>query len=161
MTPEKILLSLGSNIGDKKSYLTTAIDYISETLVRVDKISSIYSSEPVGYKDQDWFYNLCVLGKTSYPPEELILKLKEIESEIGRKSRQRWHQREIDIDIIFYGNKIISTDDLNIPHPEMSKRKFVLLPAQEIAPTWEHPELNKTVSELLENTSDNSLIKKL
>jgi 2-amino-4-hydroxy-6-hydroxymethyldihydropteridine diphosphokinase len=88
MSPSKVLLSLGSNIGDKKNFLQSAIDLISLSLVKIDKISSIYRSEPVGYKDQDWFYNLCLIGKTTYAPEELIKNLKEIENQ--KRNRYRY-----------------------------------------------------------------------
>ena len=155
----RVILSLGSNIGDKHSFLSQAINLIkSKKLIYDLKFSKIYKTEPVGIADQDWFYNMAISGECNLSPIDLFNELKGIEIVIGRVHRQRWHQREIDIDIIFFDSLVINTDSLIIPHPRMQERNFVLFPVNEIQTNFIHPVLKKTVGKLLKESKDNSKV---
>lgn len=150
-----LLLSLGANIGDKKSTLRMAV----ETLVEQGVLSQLtqsayYGTEPYGVKDQEWFVNICVCGLTQLSPTELLTKCKEIEKMYGRQTRERWHERELDIDIIFYGKEIIETESLTIPHKEYSKRNFVLVPAAEIAPNYIPPDSEFSLAQIVSKCDD-------
>lgn len=161
---EFTLLSLGANLGRRKETIQNAVNLIVDRgLLCGLKQSSFYETEPYGIEDQPWFLNICVCGFTNLTPTELLSRLKEIEAELGRISRQRWHEREIDIDIILYSSYIIDEHNngvnLVIPHPQMCRRRFVLVPAAEIASEAIHPIYKKTVLELLSECSDNSVVK--
>lgn len=144
----KIFIGLGSNLGDRKAYLDKAMNEIEE-FARVVKKSSVYETDPVGYKNQGRFLNMVVEIETSFTPSDLLDKLKELEKIVGRKkSEVRFGPREIDLDILLYGNQIINEEELKVPHPEMSKREFVLDPLNEISPFTVNPQLNKTIREL-------------
>lgn len=156
-----VLLSLGSNLGNRKININNAVRLLrAEGALKNIKLSGLYETEPVGYTDQPWFLNAAASGLTSLSMHELIRLCKEIEFKVGRKTRERWHEREIDIDILLYGDEILSDEEITIPHPRMHERRFVLEPAAEIAPELMHPNLNKTVEQLLEECSDNSVVKK-
>jgi len=158
----EVYLSLGSNLGDRLGFLKRGIDLISEVPeLKIQKVSSVYETEPVGYAAQPDFLNLAVSILTTIDPRKLLQTLKEIEMKIGRIHRQRWHEREIDIDIIFYGDELVNSDELVIPHPRMHLRKFVLQPLNEIASNFVHPSRQKTVSQLLSDCPDNSQINRL
>lgn len=160
--PNKILLSLGSNIGDKKGYLLAAQKLIiREKKINLLSASSYYRSEPIGFTEQDWFVNNCLLIESEVNPEKLLLILKKIEKSLGRKPRQRWHEREIDIDIVIYDNLIFQSKALTIPHPEMHKRSFVLIPGSEIAPKMLHPVIGKTLEELAKLHQNSKEIQRL
>ncbi len=146
----KVFLGLGSNVGDKKQYITSAIKLVSKKIVDIKK-ASVYKSKPVGYTNQNDFLNTAITGKTLLPPEELLLFVKNIEYKIGRIQRFRWGPREIDIDILFYSNLIQKKENLEVPHPRLHERDFVLLPLIELDPNLVHPILKKTVIELLKN----------
>lgn len=160
--PIPVLLSLGSNIGDSASILSLASQFIAEHILESDcKMSSVYKTEPVGYKNQSWFLNLVISGKTRLSQFELINLCKSLEYYLGRTQRKRWHEREIDIDILLYGSKKTQSNGLTIPHPELQNRKFVLCPAAEIASDWQHPLFYKSISCLLDECQDNSQVIKL
>lgn len=129
----KIYLSLGSNIGDTKSNLDRAIELLGEKINILNR-SSYYETEPVGYKDQDWFLNIVLEGETGLGPEELLRFTQGIESKMKRKKTIRFGPRIIDIDILLYGQIQLQTEDLIIPHPRMCERAFVMVPLYEIAP---------------------------
>ncbi|RMF32591.1 MAG: 2-amino-4-hydroxy-6-hydroxymethyldihydropteridine diphosphokinase [Chlorobiota bacterium] len=145
----RVLLALGSNLGDRIGYLRAATAAIVERgyLERV-RFSPIYETAPVGCSDQPNFLNCCITGTTSLPPDQLHSTLKALEVELGRKPRPRWHEREIDVDLILYGNLILRTPELEIPHPQALERAFVLIPAQAIAPEWIFPGTGRTIGEL-------------
>lgn len=155
-----ILLSLGSNIGDRKANILQALKYIneSETLSAI-KVSSFYETEPVGYTDQDWFLNIAVSGYTSLPLYQLIQQCKSIEYALGRELRERWHEREIDIDILLYGDKKLHETKITVPHPRMHERRFVLEPAAEIAGNEIHPEFGVSINKLLAECNDDSRVR--
>jgi len=127
------ILSLGSNIGDRKANLREAIDKIaSHDKITLVDVASLYETEPVGYADQPDFLNTCISIRTSLEPLRLLDVTSSIENEMGRKRLIRWGPRNIDIDIILYGDETINTDRLIVPHPRYKERAFVLMPMREI-----------------------------
>lgn len=156
-----VYLSLGTNLGNRKLNLKNALKYIKKNKIKIKKLSSIYKTEPVGYKNQPFFYNMCVKVCTELPPENLLKKIKKIEKKLGRKKGIKWGPRIIDIDILFYNNIILSKKNLKIPHPEIVKRKFVLKPLCEIAGKFIHPELHLSVEELLKKTDLKPKVRKV
>lgn len=131
---ETVYLGVGSNLGDRKKYIQSAIRYLRETSgVYVKKISSFYETDPVGGPPQGKFLNGAIELETLLSPRELLIRLKEIERKAGRKRRVRYGPREIDLDILFFGNQSISEGDLQIPHPKIQEREFVKIPLREIA----------------------------
>ena len=153
MTAETILvhLGLGSNLGDRKEYLSKACNQLRSEALREFRASSIYESEPLLKMAQPKYFNMVVCGLTILSPQGLIKKCQQIEINSGRIRRERWGSREIDIDILSYGSRIIDKDDLVIPHPEIENRSFVLMPMFELSPEWLHPKTGVTIKELWEN----------
>lgn len=136
---KNIFLGLGTNIGDRESNLKIAINEI-ERIAKIIKKSSIYETEPVGYKPQNDFLNMVIKIETQLNPQELLEALQKIEQKMGRKKdRIKNGPRIIDIDILFYGTKKINSKNLKIPHPEAGKRNFVLIPMAEISARKTHP----------------------
>lgn len=141
-------LCLGSNLGDREKNLIRALSLLSQE-VNFEKTSSIYETEPVGYKEQPFFLNLVCRVTTDLNPQELLHLAKTIEHKMGRMpSGQVNSARLIDIDILFYDSQIIKTKDLIIPHPRLAERAFVLIPLAEIASELVHPKLGKSIAEL-------------
>ncbi len=147
-------LSLGSNIGDRRGALAGAIEAIAAD-PQIDLIaqSSLYATPPVGYIDQPDFLNAAAAIDTDLEPEGLLHLLKSIESNLGRRQRLRWREREIDIDILLFDERVVHTPALVLPHPEMEHRGFVLVPLAEIAPHACHPLLNLTAEALRDRLS--------
>lgn len=141
-------LSLGSNLGDRLGTIRKASLMLKEKNIYIVASSEVFETDPCGAKDQPSFLNACLLVETEESPRDLMLKLQSIESELGRISRFHWGPREIDIDIIFMDGLTMNEDDLIIPHPEMHKRAFVLVPLNQVAPEWIHPLLGKSVREM-------------
>ena len=142
----KAFIGIGSNIGDRLENCFKAIsmiDNINNCIVL--KRSSFYKTEPVGYRDQDWFVNCIILIDTALSPHGLLKELKNIERLMGRQGGIRWGPRVIDLDIIMYEDLIMDDDELTIPHPMMHKRRFVLVPMNQIAPYVIHPAFNRTI----------------
>jgi 2-amino-4-hydroxy-6-hydroxymethyldihydropteridine diphosphokinase len=127
----KIYLGLGSNIGDTRENISKALDILSKK-IHITKISSLYKTEPVGYKEQDWFLNMVIEGETVLKPRELLDFTQSVEKEMKRVKTIRFGPRIIDVDILLYENINIQSDDLTIPHPRMKERAFVLIPLYEI-----------------------------
>lgn len=147
----KVLLGLGSNVGKPVDNLSKAIGKLSET-ASILQVSSLYRSEPVGYANQDWFLNCALVAETSLQPQALLERILEIETLLGRVRTIRNGPRTIDIDILLYDGLQLEGPPLTVPHPRMHERAFVLRPAAEIAPAWQHPLLRlsiKTLSEIL------------
>ena len=159
VTPPRIYLSLGSNIGDRLANLRDAIAALPGAGVSVRKISSIYETEPVDLLEQPWFLNCALEAETSLEPQALLHALRAIESRIGRTKAVPKGPRIIDLDILFYADKIIATSELQVPHPRLSQRRFVLLPLAEIAPTLNDPISGATVQALLQQTKDRSTVR--
>ncbi|HDJ99959.1 MAG TPA: 2-amino-4-hydroxy-6-hydroxymethyldihydropteridine diphosphokinase, partial [Firmicutes bacterium] len=135
----KVVLSLGSNIGDRRKTIIKTISKLREK-VKIEKVSSLYETEPWGYKNQNKFFNVAVSGETNLNPRELLFFIKKLEKEMGRRERFRWGPREIDVDIIFYGDVILEEEDLKIPHKEYRDRDFVIIPLLEIEDEFIDPE---------------------
>jgi 2-amino-4-hydroxy-6-hydroxymethyldihydropteridine diphosphokinase len=153
-------LSLGSNIGDRATNIARAVSALAPYGVRVTRQSSLYETEPVDFRDQDWFLNCVVEAQTELEPAELMDALLQIERSLGRHRLVPKGPRLIDIDILLFGSSIVRTPELEIPHPRMADRRFVLVPFNEIAPDTLHSVLKKTIAELLETTSDRSEVRK-
>ncbi len=151
-------LILGSNIGDRSSYLAEARALIKKGVGSIQSVSSIYETEPWGKKKQHYFLNQALLVTTSLTAQQLIVHLQSIEERMGRLKREKWGHREIDIDILFFNDEVITDDNLIIPHPHISKRQFVLAPLAEIAPQFVHPIAEATIQELLERCTDTSAV---
>ena len=144
-------LGLGSNLGDRKEFLNMACNYLSSEVITGFRASSIYESEPLLKMKQSKYFNMVVCGLTVLSPKDLLKKCQQIEISLGRIRREHWGSREIDIDIISYGNRTINKDNLVIPHLEIQNRSFVLMPLLELSPKWLHPENGITIKELWEN----------
>lgn len=154
-----IFLGLGSNIGDKRNNLQSALRILSRIQgLTVKKQSAIYDTEPVGYTDQHYFSNMVVEVNYEFSPEILLKELKKTESGMGRIESFRWGPRIIDIDILYFDSLIISTDNLEIPHPEIRNRLFVLKPLLEIAGDFRCPISGKKITEIFEMSADSSYV---
>ncbi len=160
---EKVFIELGGNIGNVRATFDIAIEKINETIGQIIKTSSRYETEPWGNKKQAYFLNQIICAETNLNPDEVLKKILEIENLLGRKRKKNNQSapRTIDIDILFYGDKIINTDNLIIPHPRLHLRNFVLTPLMEIAPGFIHPSFNKKIKDLLKSNTDSSIVRKI
>ncbi len=148
-----VYLSLGSNVGDREDNLRTAMKFLGERF-RLEKKSSVYDTAPQVNPDQPRFLNQVCSFKTFLGHNEMLLLCQSIEGKLGRVPMSHNNPRVMDIDILLYGDKVISEPKLNIPHPEMNKRAFVLIPLAEIAPDLVHPVAKKTIKQLLAMLKD-------
>ncbi|MCH7605155.1 2-amino-4-hydroxy-6-hydroxymethyldihydropteridine diphosphokinase [Patescibacteria group bacterium] len=146
-------LALGSNIGDREKYLKRAVEEITEEN-EILAHSSLYETEPVGYENQGWFLNAVIKIQTSLSAEQLLQSLLAIEKRLERTRTVENGPRTIDIDVLFYDSEIIQEDGLEIPHPRLQDRSFVLIPLVEVAPRLMHPRLQKTVGSILRELQD-------
>jgi 2-amino-4-hydroxy-6-hydroxymethyldihydropteridine diphosphokinase len=144
----KAFIALGSNLGDKRKNIEIAIEKIKEKGIKILKVSSIIETEPYGYKDQDSFLNAVCLVETSLDAFSLLRVLLNIEEEMGRKRIFKWGPRNIDLDIIFYDDLVIESEELIIPHPDAHNRTFVMGPISEIEPDFVHPVLKRKVIDI-------------
>lgn len=149
-SPIEVFLGLGSNVGDRQGHIDQALTQLdTENQIRIDSISSIIKTSPIGWTDQAQFLNGVVKIETALSPFDLLKTIKRIEIQVGRKKRRRWGPREIDLDILIYGDLVLDHPQLTIPHPEMIHRRFVLEPFSEIQPDFVHPTQNRTIRQLL------------
>jgi 2-amino-4-hydroxy-6-hydroxymethyldihydropteridine diphosphokinase len=158
--PNRAFIGIGSNLGDRKANFQEAIQKIAEMReARIVKQSSLYESEPHG-NAKTWFVNAVIEVETELPAEQLLKRLKAIETAMGRKrvKGKRYGSRIIDLDILFFNNEVVEKRTLKIPHPRLQNRRFVLAPLSELAPHLVHPKLNLSVSELLASTPDTKKI---
>jgi 2-amino-4-hydroxy-6-hydroxymethyldihydropteridine diphosphokinase len=156
-----IYLSLGSNLGERERNLHTAIAALADVKVPVTRVSSFYETEPVDFRDQPWFLNCVAQAKTEIRPPDLLRALRGIEARMGSKKLVPKGPRVIDIDILLYGDETIATPELQVPHPRMLQRKFMLAPLAEIAPDLRHPSWPKRASDLALEVADGSEVRKL
>jgi len=163
MKMEKVFIALGGNMGNVSETFDIALKKIKETIGKIINQSSRYETEPWGNKNQDYFLNQVIYVETVLNPQEVLKNILDIEIMMGR-NRDKDNQfapRSIDIDILFYGEKIVNDANLIIPHPRLHLRNFVLTPLMEIAPTFIHPTFNKKIKELFEINTDESIVKKV
>jgi 2-amino-4-hydroxy-6-hydroxymethyldihydropteridine diphosphokinase len=154
-----VYLSLGSNVGDRPQNLRMAIAALDGAGVKVRRISKIYETEPVDYLEQDWFLNCVVEGETARTAAELLPGLRRIEMKMGSAKAFAKGPRIIDLDILYFDEAVIDSEGLQIPHPRMADRRFVLVPLAEIAPGLRHPVTQRTTAEMLQATSDRSEVR--
>ena len=155
-----VYLSLGSNVGDRAANLNSAIEQL-QALGKIEEVSSFYETEPVEVENQPWFLNCAVKLDTEKMPKQLLAGILDVEQEMGRRRTQKKGPRAIDIDILLFGNSIIDTKGLTIPHPALHERRFVLEPLAEIAPDVRHPVFKRTIRELRDALPPGQAVRKV
>jgi 2-amino-4-hydroxy-6-hydroxymethyldihydropteridine diphosphokinase len=159
MVGKCIYLSLGSNLGDRAAKIAAGIAALEPAGVRVLRQSPLYETEPVDFFAQAWFLNNVVEAETLLAPLALLHELRKIELALGSLKLIPRGPRMLDMDILFYGDTVLQTPELEIPHPRLAERRFVLVPLAELAPGFRHPVLRRTVAELLASTKDTSRVR--
>ena len=150
----KVYLSIGGNLGKRRANLAKAVFLINQQIGSVITVSSLYKTKAWGVENQPDFLNQVLIVETRLSPEQVLATALAIETKMGRKRERKWYTRLIDIDVLFYGQEVIKTDNLTLPHPFLQDRNFVLVPLAEIAPDYIHPILKKYVKELLNTCPD-------
>src|SRR5262249_8659651 len=158
MLMNPVYLAFGSNLGDREEYLRAGMRGLSARGINIIRCASLYSTEPLEILDQPWFLNTVLVAGTDFGPDELLRTCMEVEKENNRLRDQSKSPRTLDIDIIFYGNRIIETPNLVVPHPSFVARRFVLVPLAEIAADFIDPRTGKTVQQLLQICPDRSSV---
>jgi len=156
-----VYLLFGSNVGNRVTNVRQAILSFVGRDLKLLQVSYFYETAAWGNEFQPSFLNVCARYKTELHPKEVLQLCKEIEERIGRQNRGRWQEREIDIDILYYGKKQVNDDDLIIPHPRLIQRNFALIPLKEISPTKKHPVLHLTTTQLVKLCTDEKAVQKL
>ena len=155
-----VYIALGSNVGDRAEYLREAREQIATPELRVLRASSIYETAPRDVEDQPWFLNQVIECETDLFPRQLLSRLQQIERAMGRRRRTAKGPREIDLDILLFGNSVIKAPELEVPHPRLAERRFVLEPLAELAPEKTHPGTRRTMREMLAAVA-NQVVKKV
>lgn len=155
---KRVYLSLGSNIGDRVAHIRRALAMLAAAGIKVVRLSSLYKTEPVGLRAQPWFLNCVTEAGTDLMPVQLLHQCQTVERALGRRPGLSKGPRPIDIDILIYENAVIHSAALTIPHERMADRRFVLIPLCEIEPNLRHPVTQRTVAEMLRETSDKSRV---
>ncbi len=161
MSTHTVYLSLGSNLGDRAAHIKQALARLTEKNVRIVKRSSFYETEPVEFLEQGWFLNIAAEAETELTAAEVLSEILAVEKELGRERIIKSGPRTIDIDILLFDASTIHAEALEIPHPRMTERKFVLVPMVEIAPELRHSISGLTMSELLAATKDQSQVRRV
>lgn len=154
-----LFLGLGTNLGDRKDNLVRARRGLERDLGPMVRASRIYETAAWGKIDQSDFLNQVIVLKCSLSPQEILHRALALEIELGRVRKEKWGARSIDIDLLFYDDYCVESENLILPHPFISQRRFILAPLVEIAPEFIHPKMQKSMSELLENCTDQSAVK--
>jgi len=152
-----VYLGLGSNVGEREQNLQAAVERLQSADLRITRVSSVYETEPQGLRNQRWFLNLVAEAETELFPRQLLGRIVKIERELGRRRMIENGPRTIDIDILFFGNAVVQTGELTIPHPRFAERRFVLAPMAELAPDLRDPVSRRTMRELLAETADQAV----
>lgn len=152
-----VYLGLGSNVGEREQNLQSAVERLQSRELRITRLSSVYETEPQGMRNQRWFLNLVAEAETDLFPRQLLGRIVKIERELGRRRMIENGPRTIDIDILFFGNSVVQTSELTIPHPRFAERRFVLEPMVELAPDLRDPVSRKTIRELLSATASQAV----
>jgi 2-amino-4-hydroxy-6-hydroxymethyldihydropteridine diphosphokinase len=155
---KRVFLSLGSNVGDREGNIRKALEQLPGVGVEIKRVSSFYKTEPVDFRPQAWFLNCVAEAETCLMPMQLLRSLKQVERTLGRRPAVANRPRPIDIDILLYESVVVRSAVLNIPHPRMAQRRFVLLPLRELAANLRHPITKRTVSEMLQDAGDTSQV---
>ena len=156
---ERVYLGLGANLGAPLDQLREAVRRLGER-VDVERVSSVYRTEPIGYAEQPDFYNLVVSGVTRLEPRALLAEALRIEAELGRERSFRDAPRTLDIDLLDQGSRLLDTPELTLPHPRLHERAFVLVPLAEIAPDWVHPRLLVGAAGLLQSLAGGARVER-
>lgn len=151
---KRVYLSLGANLGDREAALREALSQLGAAGIRILRVSSLYETEPRDVPDQPWFLNAVAEAETELFPKQLLARTQAVEQAMGRKKTRPKGPRSIDVDILLYGNAVVDTETLVIPHPRMHERRFVLEPLAELAPELRHPVMRMTVREMLAGVQD-------
>jgi 2-amino-4-hydroxy-6-hydroxymethyldihydropteridine diphosphokinase len=154
-----VYLGLGSNLGDRAANLEKALTALTANGVGIVRRSSFYATEPVGFAPQHWFLNCVVEAQCDLMPRQLLRATQQVERQLGRRKTVRNGPRTVDIDILLYGGNVVRMPDLEIPHPRLAERRFVLVPLREIAPGFRHPTLHRTIGEMLAASEDRSEVR--
>jgi 2-amino-4-hydroxy-6-hydroxymethyldihydropteridine diphosphokinase len=158
----KLYILLGGNLGDKRKVFSEARAKLSKQIGTITNQSSVYETEPWGFKSDDIFWNQVIEISTALSPEDVLLQTQQIERELGRiRKANQYDSRIIDIDILFYSDEIIQTENLVVPHPRIQERKFALVPLSEIAPELIHPVFQKSIQQLLDECTDPLKVEKV
>jgi 2-amino-4-hydroxy-6-hydroxymethyldihydropteridine diphosphokinase len=160
MAEKRVYISLGSNVGDRALTLERALQAMEAKGIRIFRRSSLYHTEPVDAPPQAWFLNSVVEAETLLMPLQLLKALEGIERKFGRQRIIARGPRTLDLDLLLYGTSVIHTRELEVPHPRMTSRRFVLVPLAELAPALRHPTLHRPVEELLAETEDRSEVRR-
>lgn len=158
---KRVYLSLGSNRGDRRMQLAKALEHLGESGVQMLRVSNLYKTEPVDFQPQAWFVNCVAEVRTDLMPVQLLRVCQSVERALGRRPGVSKGPRPLDIDILLYEGAVIHSRELIIPHPRMEERRFVLVPLCELAPTLRHPLTQRSVREMLHETSDASHVIRL
>ena len=157
----QVFIGVGSNLGNRRAYYQKALGLMANLpQTAIVGCSTLYETEPIG-EAKNWYVNGVVELETGLSPQQLLGRLQKIESALGRKRTKKWASRTIDLDILFFDQQIVNQERLKIPHPEMHRRRFVLLPLSELAPQFTHPLLGSTVTELLAGLTDDKQVRHL
>lgn len=151
-----VYLCLGANVGDRRQTILAATGLITKHIGKVARKSHLYETQPWGKTDQDPFINQVLMVNTTLDPRQLLEAITKIERELGRERKEKWGPRVIDIDILLYGKRVVRDKGLEIPHPEMHQRAFVLVPLMELDPELEHPVLHRQIDQLYMECEDES-----